>query len=352
MIHRKIVTFYLFYLFLLSSLFTLTQNNSWIIDAADESFDQWYFIAMGDNRNWDPNSTNIYRRNITESVIQNNPNLEFILHSGDMVNNGGEQDDWDKYYEDIGLALQNNVQFYYAVGNHEMYTYPLPDGSYGPIEMDFATYLANVEMPGNERYYSINFNQIHFIIINTDEYWEGSLELTLEQEDWIVDDLKANSKDFTVAMFHRPCYSVRSEGRVNDAIEIRKVLEPILIEYGVDLVFSGHDHYYYRTIREGVTHIVTGGAGAPLYIPTETDQAEEEDKYFAEYHYCNITVTEDYIKVETLVFDNNLEHVTIEDTIEFSLSSITEITTSPFIFCAFIWTLWLLNSIMKKKKNN
>jgi hypothetical protein len=118
------------------------------------------------------------------------------------------------------------------------------------------------------------------------------------------------------------------------------------------LVFSGHDHYYYRTIREGVTHIVTGGAGAPLYIPTETDQAEEEDKYFAEYHYCNITVTEDYIKVETLVFDNNLEHVTIEDTIEFSLSSITEITTSPFIFCAFIWTLWLLNSIMKKKKNN
>jgi len=51
----------------------------------------------------------------------------------------------------------------------------------------------------------------------------------------------------------------------------------------VDIVFGGHDHLYTRYGRypadspvpgiNGVNYVVTGGGGAPLYIPNKKDQA-------------------------------------------------------------------------------
>jgi hypothetical protein len=39
----------------------------------------------------------------------------------------------------------------------------------------------------------------------------------------------------------------------------------LLAEYGVTAAFSGHDHGYYRTLRDGVHYVITAGGGAPLY---------------------------------------------------------------------------------------
>jgi hypothetical protein len=33
----------------------------------------------------------------------------------------------------------------------------------------------------------------------------------------------------------------------------------------VDIVFNGHDHNYQRSLVRGVTYVVTGGGGAPIY---------------------------------------------------------------------------------------
>ncbi|MCE7741967.1 MAG: hypothetical protein GOP50_05870, partial [Candidatus Heimdallarchaeota archaeon] len=231
---KKLTTLMFLIIFLVSS--SIQTNSNVVQIEADDSYAPWHFIAFGDSRNWDENITNEIRKSVFEDVMLSNPNLEFILHSGDMAYNGGEQDDWNRYYEDIDLLVQNDIQFYYAVGNHEMYTYRFPNGTYGPLDMDFSTYMANVEMPGNERFYSFDFNQIHFIIINTEEYWthpdDYEYEITPEQYSWIIDDLESNNKSFTIAMFHRPSYSVRSESRNQDSRVIRAVLEPILIDYG------------------------------------------------------------------------------------------------------------------------
>ena len=39
------------------------------------------------------------------------------------------------------------------------------------------------------------------------------------------------------------------------------------MKYHPRAVFCGHDHLYFRTTRDGVTYIVTGGGGAPPYHP-------------------------------------------------------------------------------------
>ncbi len=312
--------------------------------ASSTSSNSWYFIAIGDSRQqhepWDydnmnyphENSSNPTRAAIITSIVENNPNLEFIVHSGDLVNSGGEQDDWDRYFEDIENATKENVTFYYAIGNHERYTYALGPSNWGPPDEDFSTYLANVELPGNERYYSFDYmNQIHFVFINTEENWTGQFDITTDQYNWLINDLENNTLEFVVAVFHRPCYSVRDPGRVDDAQEVRSVLDPIFIDYGVDLVFSGHDHYYYRTVRNSITYVTTGGAGADLYTNGDTSEWQDSDVYFSEFHYCNVTVTENAgelnLGVEVFIFNETDKSITLGDSFNVT-SSISSTSTS------------------------
>ncbi|MHA1994648.1 MAG: metallophosphoesterase family protein [Candidatus Hodarchaeales archaeon] len=305
----------------------------------------WHFVALGDSRqqhgDWDydnnkyfhDNSSNPTRAALITSVVENNPNMEFIIHTGDLVNSGGEQDDWNRYYEDIENATKANVTIYNAIGNHELYTYALEPSQWGPADEDYSTYLENVELPGNERYYSFDFmNQIHFVFINTEEDWTGEFSITTDQNDWLINDLTTNTLEFIVAVFHRPCYSVRDAGRVQDAKDVRLVLDPIFIEYGVDLVFSGHDHQYYKTIRNGIAYVTTGGAGADLYTNGDTSEWQEGDEYFSEFHYCNISVTESAgvvtMDVEVFIF-NEIDHsATLGDSFSVTSGSIDDTSTS------------------------
>ena len=209
--------------------------------------------------------------------------------------------------------------------------------------------MANVELPGNERYYSFDYNQIHFIVINTEEDWDDDdyfFDITTEQKNWIIDDLANDDSNFTIAMFHRPMYSVRSNYRIEDAEAIREVLEPIFIEYDVDLVFSGHDHYYYRTTREGITHVVTGGAGAPLYDPERTDVAIEGDVYFDKYHYVNVSVTNEEVILATLAYDGAvISSPTVRDTFEINL-----IETDKTIFFPIFVSVIGISLIKRRRK--
>lgn len=334
----------LFLLFFLScsiifSFLIVSGDNNWEKKSRASVSDTWHFVALGDTRQeigyWDEdrqsystdNSSHPVRAALINSIVENNPNVEFIVHSGDMVKSGGEQDDWDRYFEDINNATKNNVTLYYAVGNHELYNYALGNGNWADPDEDFSVYLANVNLPRNERYYSFNYkNQIHFIFINTEENWDGGFAITSDQKSWLVNDLENNSIDFIVAVFHRPCYSIRDSNRVEDAHQVRTILEPLLLQFGVDLVFSGHDHYYYRTIRNGVTHVITGGGGADLASNNDLSEWQDGDIFFSEYHYCNVTVKETdgnvTVKVDSLIFHDNNKTTTLADSFQIPLQPI------------------------------
>lgn len=144
------------------SLGIISIINSYKVTMSTDDTNTWYFIALGDSRQqfgyWNDslghyshdNSSNPIRAALITSIVEDNPNVEFILHTGDMVSSGGEQDDWDRYFEDIENSTKNNIPFYYAVGNHEIYTYAQGPGNWGSYDDDFSAYLANVNLPGNE----------------------------------------------------------------------------------------------------------------------------------------------------------------------------------------------------------
>ena len=91
----------------------------------------------------------------------------------------------------------------------------------------------------------------------------------------------------TVVFFHIPPYS---SGREHGSdLGVRAVMEPLFRQYGIDLVFNGHDHDYERSVANGITYIVTGGGGAPLYAKGQPDPASV---YFTStYHSVQVSVT-------------------------------------------------------------
>ena len=83
---------------------------------------------------------------------------------------------------------------------------------------------------------------------------------------------------------------------------MRKALPPLLEKYGVQLVLSGHDHYYQRNQVNGITYIVTGGGGAPLH-----PVGRGPSTLFAEetYHFLRVAVRRDVFAVTGVRLDGS-----------------------------------------------
>jgi hypothetical protein len=99
---------------------------------------------------------------------------------------------------------------------------------------------------GTEAFYSYDYADIHFIVLDsfgTDRSAGGRM-LT-----WLDADLQATRADWVVAYWHHPPYTKGSHDSDTEAalVEMRENALPILEKHGVDLVLTGHSHAYERS---------------------------------------------------------------------------------------------------------
>lgn len=200
--------------------------------------DSYAFVAFGDTRSNHGDHTEVM-----EGISASDP--AFVIHSGDLVNDGDKTSDWYNFF-----LCEDTVSQYTllapSIGNHESPYWP---------------YDSLYSLPGTEDYYSFDYLNSHFIALNTCGSLYGA------QRTWLENDLAAASSDpqtdWIFVFFHHPPYSSGSHG---SSTSVRTAWSPLFEDYGVDVVFNGHDHSYERTIPiDGVTYVVTGGGGAPLY---------------------------------------------------------------------------------------
>ncbi len=182
--------------------------------------------------------------------------FELILHTGDLAYQRGSYQEIQENVVDIYKNIFEKAAFYPSLGNHDYLT------NNGQPFMD------TLDLPGNERYYSVEHKQILFIALDTNKPLD---EVPNEMLPWLEDTLQKAKSKWILVYFHHPPFSSGSfhgsEKRVQDKIV------PILEKYNVDFVFSGHEHNYQRTClvegnscgSKGVLYIVTGGGGGPLY---------------------------------------------------------------------------------------
>jgi hypothetical protein len=85
------------------------------------------------------------------------------------------------------------------------------------------------------------------------------------QYNWLRSDLAAATKAWKFVVLHEPGWS--AGGGHENNVTVQTDLQPLFKQYGVSIVFGGHNHYYARAAVDGVTHLTLGGGGAPLNVP-------------------------------------------------------------------------------------
>ena len=64
------------------------------------------------------------------------------------------------------------------------------------------------------------------------------------QLDWLDKQLAASGSDWKIMFFHHPLYS---SGETHGSAELQRgLLEPVFLKYGVNVVLTGHEHFYER----------------------------------------------------------------------------------------------------------
>jgi len=77
---------------------------------------------------------------------------------------------------------------------------------------------------------------------------------------WAAATLQAATEPWKICYFHHPLYS--DAGRHGSNVDLRVLMEPLLVAGGVQVVLSGHEHVYERLKpQKGITYFVAGSSG-------------------------------------------------------------------------------------------
>jgi len=170
--------------------------------------------------------------------IQTTFPFDFVIMLGDNMYGGQNPRDFiQKFEEPYKELLARDVKFYAALGNHDNQE----NRFYKPWNMN------------GERFYTFKRDRVRFFVLDTDY-------LDQPQRQWIERQLRESTEDWKIAYFHHPLYS--SAAAHGSQTDLRLILEPLFVKYGVNVVFSGHDHVYERMKpQQGIYYFVEGSSG-------------------------------------------------------------------------------------------
>ena len=155
-----------------------------------------------------------------------------------------------------------------VIGNHEYDSSSTAEGAFD--------YYGDRAGPRGLGYYSFNLGDWHVVVLNDNArfvpFGAGSA-----QDQWLVNDLAANSKACTLAMWHVPLFlSSNDPGYTSNPT--RKILWDRLYAAGADVVLNGHQHHYEvmapmrpdgtRDDSTGIRQFNVGTGGESVALPT------------------------------------------------------------------------------------
>lgn len=239
---------------------------------------------------------------LSQAAFSRNPELAFAVLGGDIVNSGISIEQFDRFRENAEPVFAS-VPLMAANGNHES---NFPDTGKPELYLDIFAFPENGPRGFSEEFYSFDYGNCHILVLNS---WIFSGEQKLTEYDfervnnWIKSDLAASSADWQIAVTHVPVYAVHDDA-VAEAV--KKAWAPIFEKYGVDLVFTGHQHVYSRSrpiyegkvdYEKGIPYIM-GVSGSKFY--SSADETLAEKTVYNTSNYQLVRVDGDLLTVQTL----------------------------------------------------
>jgi predicted MPP superfamily phosphohydrolase len=203
--------------------------------------------------------------------------FEFVLMMGDNLYGGEAPQDFEKKFsEPYKALLDNKVKFYATLGNHDL-----------PLQVNYE----NFNMNGKE-YYRFKKGNVAFYSLNSNY-------MDKKQVKWLEDELAKDTSEWKICFFHHPPYSSAKKHGSDD--QLREVVEPIFLKYGVNVVLTGHDHVYERIKPQKGIYYFVSGAGGKLRTGdvSETSQLTEKS-YDRDLHFMLFEVAGDQMYFQAI----------------------------------------------------
>ncbi len=268
--------------------------------------------VWGDTQNNEFNEQFEKTTQIVGQMIHVKPN--FILHMGDIVNNGSITPDWLNFLK-VAQPLTAFAPMMPTLGNHDIENLPGEN-----FQKPFSSFYQLFSLPLDGLDYSFDYGNTHFVCIFSGlakaASESGLLRYSPDSKEykWLEKDLsKARSNkriDWIVAYTHYPLYSFGW----SNVQQWKEALSPLLEKYKVDLCLSGHRHVYERHFPlkaglpalegKGTVYITNGTAGGSPQglggkeMPTMAFTSAEKM-----YNYSTMTIEGKKLLYE--VFDQN-----------------------------------------------
>lgn len=213
---------------------------------------------------------------VAKSAFEKNPDAEFFVNVGDIVDNGEDRSQWQAWMNQVDEPLKK-IPFAPVMGNHETYSREWK------VRQPTA-YLNYFAVPDNgtenfsRRFYSFDFGAAHFVVL--DSQWAELEEFTpgiiSAQKNWLAEDIAKTSKTWKIAFIHKDVLQYRISGRPDRRegfSDIGTEFMPVFESLNFDAVFTAHLHTYrnrgrlknFRSDESGPLYILTGVSGDVRY---------------------------------------------------------------------------------------
>lgn len=252
------------------------------------------FVAYGDMAtSMEPGAIDTSLRILDRLNDPNEPVIHFIAHVGDLGYGRSSTEVWNCWMSFIE-PVASRLPYMISIGNHE-YDYTNKSGAIndpsGAVNGMWSPSWWNggtdsngecgvptdrrFRMPKNGNkvfWYSYEVGSIHITMLSSEH--DPSSSAPMGQ--FLKQDLMNVDRKKTPWLFigiHRPLYETEQyQSDYDVAIGLRNIIEPLLIQYNVDVVIAGHYHSFLRTcsVRNGTCttgapiHYTTGAAGQSL----------------------------------------------------------------------------------------
>jgi predicted phosphodiesterase len=203
--------------------------------------------------------------------------FEFVLMMGDNMYGGESPRDFEKKFaEPYKKLLEAKVKFYAALGNHDL-----------ALQVNYEKFNMN-----GKEYYRFTKDNVAFYALNSNY-------MDKKQVAWLESELAKDTSEWKVCFMHHAPYS--SAKKHGSDSQLREVVEPIFLKYGVDVVLTGHDHIYERTKPQKGIYYFVSGAGGKIRSGDVKDRSPLTEKaYDRDLHFMLFEVAGDQMHFQAI----------------------------------------------------
>lgn len=242
------------------------------------------FLVIGDTGTGDSR-----QRQVAEQIVTAHRTFPFdfaIMLGDNLYGSEGPSAYVRKFEAPYKPLLDAGVTFYAALGNHDEPSQRF----YEPFNMGGKRYYRFIK--GGTRILGIGEPGVEFFVLD-------STYVTPEQIEWLEHALAESNARWKIAYFHHPIYSSGEKHGSEEDLQV--LIEPLFLEHGVDVVFSGHEHFYERLKPQKGIHYITQGAGAKLREGNIRARSPLTAKGFdTDRSFTLVEIVEDHLFLETI----------------------------------------------------